>query len=211
MFVTIDPEHHEDGQKVAFQKGTPIGQPLAVLSSLVGALNEIPEAPYIIAVRAIWDEQSFTAFAARHGNIVRSVTFDFIVPNMFDLAGKLDEKLKQVGDDTGAQHVTLTLESPDGVRTDGPEVQAGAAYGAQGQATVRATALDGDRYSSTDKVRTTKVSRLKGHGKALLSVVNEILDEVLGRNDAGSDSPDSAGDNPSGARRSPAERPKRRR
>lgn len=186
--IIIDPEHHPDGQKLAFEKGTKVGQPLAVLSSLVGTLNELDGAPYIISVKAIWDEQSFQTFARRHGNTVRSITFDFVVPNMFDLSGKLDEKLKQVGEDTGAQHVKLTLESPDGVNVDAPEVQAGVTYGAQGQATLTATAMDGDRYSSTDKVRTSRVASLKGQGKALLAVVRDKLDEVLGRNDAGAGS-----------------------
>lgn len=181
--VTIDPEHHDDGQKLAFERGTKVGQPLAVLSSLVGAINTLPEAPYIITVKAIWDEQSFQTFARRHGNLLRSITFDFVVPNMFDLSGKLDEKLKQVGEDTGAQHVKLTLESPDGVKADAPEVRSGVAYGAKGQATLTATAMDGDRYTSTDKVRTTRVSSLIGQGMALVALVRDKLDEVLGRND----------------------------
>lgn len=194
--ITIDPEHHADGQKLAFERGTKVGQPLSVLSSMIGAINELDEAPYIIAVKAIWDEQSFQSFAARHGNVVRSVTFDFVVPNMFDLSGKLDEKLKQVGEDTGAQHVKITLESPDGVRTDAPEVQAGVAYGAKGQATLTAKAIDGERYSSTDKVRTSKVASLIGQGKALLSVVQDKLDEVLGRQDASANRPDRDSDDP---------------
>jgi len=188
--VIIDPEHHGDGQKLAFEKGTKVGQPLAVLSSLIGKINDLPEAAYIMAVSAIWDEQSFQAFAQHHGNTLRSVTFDFVVPNMFDLSGKLDEKLKQVGEDTGAQHVKLTLESPDGIRADAPEVQAGVAYGAQGQATLTAKALDGDRYSSTDKVRTSRVASLKGQGQALLALVRDKLDEVLGRSDASAGGPD---------------------
>jgi hypothetical protein len=194
--VIIDPEHHDDGQKLAFERGTKVGQPLAVLSSMIGTVNELPDAPYIMAVKAIWDEQSFQTFARRHGNTMRSITFDFVVPNMFDLSGKLDEKLKQVGEDTGAQHVKLTLESPDGIRVDAPEVQAGVAYGAQGQATLTAKAMDGDRYSSTDKVRTSRVASLKGQGKALLAVVRDKLDEVLGRNDAGAGGPDRDSDDP---------------
>jgi hypothetical protein len=196
--VTIDPEHHEDGQKLAFEKGTKVGQPLAVLSSLIGTINTLPEAPYIISVKAIWDEQSFQTFATRHGNLLRSITFDFVVPNMFNLAGKLDEKLKEVGKDTGAQHVKLSLESPDGVKADAPEVQAGVAYGSKGQATVTATALDGDRYTSTDKVRTTRVSSLIGQGMALVALVKDKLDEVLGRNDADPGDPDRDSDDSDG-------------
>ena len=189
--VTIDPRHHSDGQKLAFERGTKIGQPLAVLGSLIGQINDRDDAPYIISISAIWDEGSFQAFAERHGNILRSVTFQFVVPNMFDLSGKLDEKLKQVGEDTGAKHVTLTLESPDGVRADAPEVEAGVAYGSKGQATVTAKAMDGDRYSSTDKVRTSRIAPLLGQGKALLAVVREYANEVLGRGDADSSDTDS--------------------
>lgn len=192
--VTIDPEHHRDGQKLAFEKGTRIGQPLAVLSSLIGLLNQLPESPYIITVRAIWDEESFQAFAVAHGNVLRTVTFDFVVPNMFDLSGKLDEKLKKVGEDTGAQHIKITLESPDGVKADSTEVQAGVAYGAKGQATVTAKAMDGDTYSSTNKVRTSKVTRLMGQGKALISAMSDVIDEVLGRTNAGADRPDRDSD-----------------
>lgn len=191
--VTIDPEHHEDGQKLAFERGTRLGQPLSILTSLAGALNELPDAPYIITVKAIWDDRSFQVFAAKHGNILRSVTFDFVVPNMFDLAGKLDEKLKRVGEDTGAKHVKLTLESPDGIKADGPEIQEGVAYGSKGQATLTAVAMDGDRYSSTNKVRTSRVSAVVGQGKAIVSLVREKLNEVFGRSDASSNSPDRDG------------------
>lgn len=199
--VIIDPEHHgaghehhDDGQKLAFERGTKVGQPLAVLSSLVGRINELPEAPFIIGIKAIWDEQSFQTFARRHGNTVKSITFDFLVPNMFDLSGKLDEKLKNVGEATGAQHVKLTLESPDGVQVDTPEVQEGVAYGAKGQATLTATAMDGERYTSTDKVRTSRVASLKGQGQALLSVVRDKIEEVLGRNNVGAAGPDRDSD-----------------
>jgi hypothetical protein len=149
-------------------------------------------------VKAIWDEQSFQAFASRHGNVLRSVTFDFVVPNMFDLSGKLDAKLKQVGEDTGAQHVKLSLESPDGIKADAPEVQAGVEYGAKGQATVTAQAMDGERYSSTDKVRTSRVDSLLGKGKEWLSAVRDKLDEVFGRDDVDTDRPDNDSGGPGG-------------
>lgn len=207
--VTIDPEHHNDGQKLAFERGTKVGQPLAVLSSLVGQLNLIDGAPYIITIKAIWDEQSFQTFASRHANILKSITFDFVVPNMFDLSGKLDEKLKQVGEDTGAQHVKLTLESPDGVKADAPEVQAGVAYGSKGQATLTAVAMDGDRYTSTNKVRTSRVASLLGQGKALLAVIRDKLDEVLGQDDAGTGGPDRDSDDSGDGQHKPTGRTER--
>ena len=156
----MDPRHHDDGQKLAFEKDATIGSPNAVLNSMLAEINQRIDARYIIEAKALFDGEGFWEFAQRHQNVVRYVDFDLVVPNMFDTAGEFDKALKRTGKNTGATRVRLRLESPDGVATDAKEVKAGVEHSETGGGSVTAKALDGDRYSSTQRRRTSKIQAL---------------------------------------------------
>jgi hypothetical protein len=65
--VIIDPEHRPGGQKVAFERDRDVGQPNAILSSLVAHLNEGTPRQYTIVVRSLFDADTFRTFARRTG------------------------------------------------------------------------------------------------------------------------------------------------
>ena len=57
--VIVDPVHHDDGQKVSFERDATIGRPRAVLSSMLAAINALPDAPYSIEPRPIFHSSGF--------------------------------------------------------------------------------------------------------------------------------------------------------
>jgi hypothetical protein len=179
--VVLDPVHHEDGQKLAFERDATIGAPAAVLASLIEYLNELPSSPYIIEAKALFDGEGFWEFARRHSNVVRYVDFRLVVPNMFDSAGEFDRALRRTGNSTGATKVRLRLESQDGVLTDSPEVKAGVEHSEQGGGSLTAKSLDGEPYSSTKRKRVTKIPALPIPDSAGRRLFGPLLRRVLGR------------------------------
>lgn len=194
--VIIDPRHREDGQKVAFEEDRDVGQPHAVLASMAAFFNE-QKLQYSIHVKPIFDSETFRRFAARHGNVMRYITFDFVVPNMF-FGARLGVKkgLSRVGTDTGAEGVKVTLDSNKGVRTDSKNVEDALAYSEQGNATVTAKALTGEKYSSTSKRKIVKMHSILNAAQQSTEGLRNWLKRALGRDqdDSLDSSPDSNGD-----------------
>lgn len=192
--VVIDPRHRPDGQKLAIERDDAVGSPNAVLTSLVASINNRPEHQYQIVMKALFDSEGFWAFAERHGGLVKYVSFDFVVPNMFFGAStSVDTGLRRLGQDTNAQEVKVRLDSENGVQADSKSVRDAMAYAEEGNANVTAQALNGDRYSSTRRRKTSKVSRFRRAGEKL----HDWLGQVLGReDDSGVDGADRVGDGP---------------
>jgi hypothetical protein len=189
--VIIDPRYRPDGQKVAFENKRDVGQPHAILASLTAFLNT-RSTQYSIHVKPIFDSETFRRFAARHGNVMRYVTFDFVVPNMF-FGARLGVKkgLERVGTDTGAEGVKVTLDSDKGVRTDSQNVEDALEYSEQGNARVTAAALTGEKYSSTANRRIVKMRGILNAAELTEAGVRNWLRRALGRDQ--DDSVDSTG------------------
>jgi hypothetical protein len=179
--VAVDPTHHDDGQKLAFERDPTIGAPGSVLGSLLNYVNDLPRAPYIIEAKPLFDGEGFWQFAERHSNVVRYVDFRLVVPNMFDSAGEFDKALRRTGRHTGATKVRLRLESPDGVVTDSPEVKAGVEHSEQGGGSITAQALDGERYNSTKRKRVTTIPALPIPDASGNRLFGPLLRKVFGR------------------------------
>ncbi|MEN2787950.1 hypothetical protein ACFOKI_16355 [Sphingomonas qilianensis] len=141
--VIIDPVHQPDGQKLAFERDRDVGQPNAILDSLVSHFNEQQEPPYTIVIRSLFDAETFRAFAKRHGELVEYVNFSFVVPNMFfGTTTGVDQGLRRIGDSTGAQTVDLRLQSEEGVKTNSEDVQDTILYAESGNASVTSKAMN---------------------------------------------------------------------
>lgn len=156
--VVVDPTTHELGQRVALEQDRDVGAPRAVLSSLLTHINYRTDAPFTIEMRPVWEGDTFWAFANKHNNVLRRITFDFVVPNMWGATKNLDRELRGTGEDTGAQTVKVTLGGTDGVKADSQRVRDGVEYGERGGATITARAIDGDKYSSNEKISSSKIS-----------------------------------------------------
>jgi hypothetical protein len=209
--VVIDPVHRPDGQKVAFERDRAVGLPSAILDSLVVHLNSIKPSQYTIVIRSLFDADSFRAFAARHGQLVRYINFNFVVPNMFfGTSGGVDQGLKRIGTNTGAQTVQLRIASEDGVKADSSDVESAMAYAEAGNAEVTAKAMNGDLYASTRRRLTIKMQSILSLATDTTASVQNWIGEALGRvESAGVDDLDSGDSDASDGERVPPVLPKR--
>lgn len=173
--VIIDPTHHVDGQKVAFETDRVVGATRSLLVSLLQAINSNLEAPYHIESKPIFDADDFWAFAREHENLVKRITFDFVVPNMWVTTSSLDEDLRDTGHTTGAQKVRTALISDDGVVADSEPVKIGVEYAARGGGSFSAKSLNGAVFSSTETQKKTSIPA------APVGQIEEYLKRFVGR------------------------------
>jgi hypothetical protein len=194
--VIIDPRNRPGGQAVAVENNANVGQPSALLTSLVTNVNGNLANQYTLIFKALFKGGSFWRFAEKHGGQLEYVKFRFTVPNMiFGLGGGVKKGLRRIGEDTDAQEIEVKIESEEGIRADSEAVKEGMAYGEEGNATVTAKALNGDRWSSTKQKLSIKMQSILNFSDAKTKDVQEWLKQALDRE---ADSVDNLPDNPNG-------------
>lgn len=195
--VIIDPVHRPGGQKLAFEHDEAVGQPAAILTTLVNRLNQDSTSQYALHFKPLIREGTFARFVQKHGGTLEYVSFKFTVPNMiFGAETKTETGLKRIGKETGAQEVELKLESDDGVRADTPSVVEAVEYAEEGNARITAKARNGDYWSSTKRRVTVKMRSILNFATEQKATVEEWLSEALDReppahSDTVSDKPNS--------------------
>lgn len=194
--VIIDPQHRPDGQKLSFEYDAAVGQPSAILTSLVSHINSVAANQYALLFKPLIHIGSFAKFAQKHGGVLQYVSFKFTVPNMiFGAATATTDGLSRIGKDTGAQEVEVKLDSDDGVRADSPTVKEAVAYAEDGNARVTAKARNGDYWTSTKQKVTVKMQSILNFATDRREAVQEWLQVALGRDedhiDSGADSADN--------------------
>jgi hypothetical protein len=178
--VLIDPASHEDGQKVSFERDATIGRPRPVLQSMLAYVNALPGAPYAIEPKPIFDENSFWQWSAAHENKLRRITFDFVVPNMWNSASNLDEELRALRE-IGVQRAKVTLDGPDEIDAKSKQVKEGVDYAAKGGGTVTAKAKNGDTYASTEDTKTAKLPTTSAEVGGVREAITKWSRKLLGR------------------------------
>lgn len=187
--VIIDPVHRPDGQKVAFESNSAVGQPKALLSSMVSHLNAGQTHQYVLYFKPLFNGDSFWKFASKFDGSLEYVNFKFTVPNMlFGVGSKVTDGLKRIGSDTGAQEVEVRLDSKDGVETNSETVKEAVEYAEDGNARVTAKSLTGEYWSSTSRQVTVKMHSVLNFATVAKAEVQGWLKEALGR-DKDSDNP----------------------
>lgn len=194
--VIIDPVHRPGGQKLAFEYDNSVGQPGAILTSLISHLNQDVTHQFAVHFKPLIQGGSFKRFAEKHGGMLQSITFRFTVPNMIFGAETSTEKgLKRIGKDTGAQEVDLKLESDDGVKANTETISEAVAYAEDGNAKITAKARNGEYWSSTSRKVTVKMERILNFAADTKGAVQLWLSEALDREadsgDTGADRTDS--------------------
>lgn len=156
-YVVIDPTHHDDGQKMSIENDI-VGSPLLLTNALFAYLNEDPNAPFTIVPEPLFDSSTFWSFADKNAGVLRSVRFEFVVPNMFGITTNMDADLKEAGEDTGSDRVTLAFSAIKGIFARSKRILQAVAYAERGGGKIKATSLDGDTYNSDRKLKTAKIS-----------------------------------------------------
>lgn len=192
--VIVDPAHRPDGQKVAFESDDDVGQPRAILSSMVAHLNSFKDHQYTLLFKPLFHGDTFYRFASKFGMQLEYVAFKFSVPNMiFGLDTKVTDGLKRIGKDTSAEEVDVRLESKSGVDANSETVRDAVDYAEDGNARVTAKSLTGEYWSSTSRRLTVKMHRILNFTDAKREEVQTWLSKALGRD---TDSDDPGFDNP---------------
>lgn len=155
-YVIIDPTHHIDGQKMAVENDI-VGKPQALVKYLARDINNRDDRPYEFEPRLIFDSNDFSLFLETNGPSMRWVQFHFVVPNMWNTAGRLDEELKETGEETGTEELDLTFKSRRGLRGDADRIREGVDYAARGAGVVRAEAVNGKKYNSRTSPTTSRI------------------------------------------------------
>ncbi len=199
--VIIDPRHRPGGQKLAIEDDPAVGQPGAILTSLVSHLNQEQPSQYALHFKPLIREGSFARFAEKHGGTLQYVSFKFTVPNMiFGAESKTETGLKRIGKETGAQEVELKLESDDGVRADALSVTEAVGYAEEGNARITAKARNGDYWTSTSQRVAVKMHSILNFASETKARIQEWLSEALERDpdnrDPGPDSTNAELDSP---------------
>lgn len=200
--VIIDPTHHDDGQKLSFERDDIIGRPRSVLPSLLGHLNRQSMAPYMIVPKPIFRKSSFWDWAAAHEFKLRRITFEFIVPNMFGAKNGFDEDMEELGR-AGVTRALTTLDHGNrggGIDARSDAVRHGVDYAAQGGGEVSARALNGENYNSTTDAETATLPVASADRRGGLKALARWFPTLLGRHepDAGLGVSGSDTDNPAG-------------
>ena len=179
-YVLIDPTHHGDGQKAAVENDV-VGKPGAILGKLIEAINRRNDKPFVIEFEPVFDSTSFWEFAKSNDMILRNIKFEFVVPNMWGAKSALDEDLKDTGEQTGAERVSVGFKGSGGVYTDNQKVKDGVEYAERGAGEINATAMDGTPYSSKTKSKTTKIPEVKGDKKTMHDYFSSLKEKIFGR------------------------------
>lgn len=179
-YVMVDPTHHDEGQRIAVENDV-VGKPTALIKSLAKYLNTHDEAPYQIEIEPLWDASRFWAFARDHENVMKRIDFDFVVPNMWDTEGDLDADLKDTGNVTGAERVSVGFRSEHGVSTDNHKVREGVEYAERGAGTLAARAMDGTRFRSTKTLLTSTIPAIKAGADAMVNYFGGLKRTILQR------------------------------
>lgn len=146
-YVFLDPQHHEDGQKLAIENDV-LGRPQALAKSLFDHISAREDAPFNCIPELIFDESDFWRFAEESGNVVKWVKFEFVVPNMWGPQNDLEEDLRDTGRDTGSDRVDVTFKGKNGVKTESEKVRDGVKYAGRGAGRVKARNFQGMPFSS---------------------------------------------------------------
>lgn len=182
--AVIDPSSHDTGQRAAIERDASVGTPRSLLKSILASINERANAPYTIEFKPIFDQQTFWAFAAKHRYRLKSITFDFVMPNMWGTRSNLEKELKDTRDETGADKAKVNLSGSDGVGTDNDRVKEGVGYAGDGGGSVSAKSLDGESFSSTKKNAKTKVLEpLDQNADEQIGFWKKVSKKVLAQNE----------------------------
>jgi len=199
--VVIDPAHHDDGQKLSFERDATLGKPRSVLQSMLAYVNAIPDAPYVIEPKPIFNEDQFWDWAAAHEYRLHRIAFEFIAPNMFGSKNSFDEDMRELGG-AGVSKVKMVMDEgqrDEGIDAKNEQIKNGVDYAAQGGGSITATAKNGDKFTSTNNTKTATLPATPVERSGGIRGLTKWFPRLLGRESNDSlDSPDRDDDGPSG-------------
>lgn len=179
--VVIDPTKHVDGQKAAVERRRQVGKANAVLASLLIEASKRVHAVYTIEAERVWDVGHFNNWASAHGFRVKKIRFDFVVPNMWDTTGELEEELRAIGSTTKAQKVRVEFGGQGIVETNNVIIEQAVEYSARGSGRVVARSEDDDVFDSEGSPTVVSLEEVPDVSDIDEGELGTWSDRILGR------------------------------
>lgn len=149
--IMIDPTHHDDGQKVAFEYRGEVGQPNPVISSLARHVSELGvQEPYSLTAYPIIEDRSFARFAEAHKGEISTIFYDVAMPNMFGGPDDFSEEMRYLRDSANVSRVRTQLKGDGVLNTESTQINEIASHVEKGGGRIKARTIKGTRYNSDD-------------------------------------------------------------
>jgi hypothetical protein len=160
--IIIDPTHHSDGQKLAFEANNDVGGALPIIKSLADHLNDDPRTSYIIEANPIVDPQTFWEFEEKNRGDITSISFELIAPNMVGIRDQLTRDMTGFRDNEKARKVKIGLQNTDGLSLNDTRVREMVDYTMEGGGSVKAAAKGRRKtYNSNNRGKRIQVENDK--------------------------------------------------
>lgn len=177
-FIVIDLKDGVDGQKIAMQRVGKVGRPANVMNALAKKINDVFfDSKYLIEIAPISDGGTFWKFVEENGRKITYLRIDFIAPNgIWTTSQTAREEVARARDVLNAQTTSLIARNPDGLNVENDDVRGAVEYASTGSGSVKATAKNGKKYDSVDKIKKTNINLPR---QKKLSI-EEIAENYLG-------------------------------
>ena len=176
--ILIDPTHHDDGQKVAFEFLSQVGKPVPILQSLATHINKGNE-PFVLEVNAIVPSETFWNFVNANQGEITVVQFEFVAPNMFGEADDYDAEVREMQKNEKIQKAKLRLESKDGLNLNTKRVQRAADYTIKGAGSIEARTKRGKRYDSREKAQRVSIPNKEITSESSVGLMTRLFKRIL--------------------------------
>jgi len=181
--VVIDPTHHEDGQKLAFESIANVGKPLMLIGSLLNSINErYIYGPYAIEAGQIIETQEFWDYVKENKGKITSVSFDLIAPNMFGNSDDWDEDMRDFREQEQARKIRITINNSDGtIDPETKRMRQAVSYAERNSGSIKARAKGRKNYNSRDAAKRSYIDDVSETGVELVKVASKLVKRILGR------------------------------
>lgn len=176
-FIAVDPSAHQDGQKVAMEWNREIGEPKAILRSLINEINKDSTNKFYIQCYPILVEGSFWTFAKAHNEKIRSITFDVAVPNMFGGVSDFEQEMKFVHRELNGSRIKTLIESDTVLRHTDQRLKDIVDYVEKGAGELQAEAMDGEKYTSNSHEKHINIE-IENHTKNTRAFWRELWQRI---------------------------------
>ena len=174
------PRHTNRDKELHLREYDSIGNPNAILKSLFDHINRTDRCPFVIVSHPILDDSSFWEFAKKNDYRMKRITFDFVVPNMWDTPSNLLKELNQVRADTGSETVKTTFSAKDNINIKDSEIiRVGVEYATKGGASIAAQSDKGEQYYSNKKTKKVKINEERNSSEDQSPFLRRIVERLF--------------------------------
>ena len=182
--VLIDPTGGNDGQKVAMQAVTVIGQPVAIFRSLTDFINQaFSDSDWSISLNPITTKEEFWTIAGLYKDHIRELDLTFVTPNIWGGESETEKALKKLKKDNNAQEVEVRLKNKDGkINPDSADVRQSVDYISRGGGSMKMKGEDGSVIYNSDHEENVVKETVSPDGPiptAEVGLIKLIIDQIF--------------------------------